>query len=848
MLSTGVARPVDAALPSSAIRRPVSIAEYTGAQPSSPARIIRQETGSPVHAIRPAALTLAEYMGPSSPARIIRQETGSPVHVIRPAALTLAEYMGNPSPIVSREPTELPEAYPPLSSPVQPAASHFRPVRSSPTYQAGAGYGAAPSPPQADRIISNPAGWAGVAPELHAPVLGQRKPSAAVQGGIATPLERFNSEHYVLTPRTARALTNSDTLLQHYGDVVFKQFDINSDRVISREELSRALNDLHQGLKLPPPSMATTEEALAKYDTHHSGTLDKEEFLNLFRSLLTTATAAMPPIVKEQPPVVAEQRADARERGSDNWLGDLVRLFWPWVRRAVRNFVMHGPVVEELQKQLPGPLKEEVSFTSFEIGHQPPRFGRFRVQEQKLTGVGDKGGDLHSIVLEVPMELETDTRIELTAGRVKVSVKNLTVRGRVCICFTPLLDKVPVAGGLQVYFVNTPEVDLHFGGALKIVELPLIQRALHSALNSAMRGQIVLPNRISVPLLPEDESVLEQLGCGYARPEMVVRIQVLKARGLNAADWALLGKGSSDPYAVVKLGSSSFKTDVISNTVDPVWDDAVGTFVVFDRDQQVTVKVWDKDPVKSDDFLGDVQLSVQKLLRGEPRHADGCSWHQHDLRLNTSQVKTDETLRSVISLRACQLRFSSNPQRFRNCTHCMLVVKLLRGSLPFDIAKQAAVQLELGGEKETSAKPTLKEGGAGSAKLSPETAGVVWKLEKKGMSINEISEVVGEDPALVRDALRTMQEHYKRDNGRKGSMLANAVWNQPFRLLAERPACRDLQVRLLRGRKEVDTFQVSVRPLTSRQPMTTRETYHLKEVGGCLDLALELLALVPAAG
>merc|ERR1712232_288451 len=108
------------------------------------------------------------------------------------------------------------------------------------------------------------------------------------------------------------------------------------------------------------------------------------------------------------------------------------------------------------------------------------------------------------------------------------------------------------------------------------------------------------------------------------------------------------------------------------------------------------------------DFLGEGDFAAKEFLRGHPRPSDGCSWHHLDLRLNTSQVETDESLRSVVSLRACQLRFSSNPQNLKSCSECLLIVKLLRGSLPLDVAKKATVQFDLGGESATSAKPTLK--------------------------------------------------------------------------------------------------------------------------------------------
>lgn len=37
-------------------------------------------------------------------------------------------------------------------------------------------------------------------------------------------------------------------------------------------------------------------------------------------------------------------------------------------------------------------------------------------------------------------------------------------------------------------------------------------------------------------------------------------------------DIGMLGKGKSDPYAIISVGAQTFKTDIINNTVNPKWD------------------------------------------------------------------------------------------------------------------------------------------------------------------------------------------------------------------------------------------------------------------------------------
>lgn len=47
---------------------------------------------------------------------------------------------------------------------------------------------------------------------------------------------------------------------------------------------------------------------------------------------------------------------------------------------------------------------------------------------------------------------------------------------------------------------------------------------------------------------------------------------MVEAKDLMKKDIGVLGKGKSDPYAVITVGAQQFKTQTIDNTVNPKWD------------------------------------------------------------------------------------------------------------------------------------------------------------------------------------------------------------------------------------------------------------------------------------
>lgn len=69
----------------------------------------------------------------------------------------------------------------------------------------------------------------------------------------------------------------------------------------------------------------------------------------------------------------------------------------------------------------------------------------------------------------------------------------------------------------------------------------------------------------------------------------VLRIHIVEAKNLMKKDISMLGKGKSDPYAIVTVGAQTFRTQTIDNTVNPKWDfwcevsDLYGGLVVFYR-------------------------------------------------------------------------------------------------------------------------------------------------------------------------------------------------------------------------------------------------------------------------
>ncbi|CAL1127430.1 unnamed protein product [Cladocopium goreaui] len=97
-------------------------------------------------------------------------------------------------------------------------------------------------------------------------------------------------------------------------------------------------------------------------------------------------------------------------------------------------------------------------------------------------------------------------------------------------------------------------------------------------------------------------------------PQETLRVTICSARNLRDADW-LPGSKGSDPFCeVIVDGKVIFKTEVVENSSDPVWD--ATTELLVAATDVLEFKISDYDEIGKADLLGRVSISSARLLKG----------------------------------------------------------------------------------------------------------------------------------------------------------------------------------------------------------------------------------------
>ncbi|XP_076012613.1 extended synaptotagmin-1-like isoform X2 [Genypterus blacodes] len=140
----------------------------------------------------------------------------------------------------------------------------------------------------------------------------------------------------------------------------------------------------------------------------------------------------------------------------------------------------------------------------------------------------------------------------------------------------------------------------------------------------------------------------------------LLRIHLLEASSLIAKDNMMGGmvKGKSDPYTKISVGEVTFKSNVIKENLNPVWNEMYEVVLKPQSELEVQVELFDKDMDK-DDFLGRLKVSMADIISSQYTDQwynlnDVKSGRVHLILEWVPTVSHPETLNQVLQLQSVQ--------------------------------------------------------------------------------------------------------------------------------------------------------------------------------------------------
>ncbi|XP_075981972.1 extended synaptotagmin-like protein 2 isoform X1 [Anticarsia gemmatalis] len=319
------------------------------------------------------------------------------------------------------------------------------------------------------------------------------------------------------------------------------------------------------------------------------------------------------------------------------WLNRILLQVWPNVNQFARN-ILKESIEPAVAESLANYKLNGFKFERVILGTIAPRVGGVKVYDKNLSR--------DEIIMDVDLFYAGDCDISFVLQRIRGGIKDLQIHGMVRVVMKPLINKMPLVGGLQIFFLNNPSIDFNLVGAADVLDMPGFSDILRRCIVEQVAKMMVLPNKLPIKLSDEIPTVDLRM----PEPEGVLRIHLVQAQNLMKKDVSMLGKGKSDPYAIITVGAQQWKTKHIDNNVNPRWDFWCEALISSRKSQVLQCELWDWDPgmgIQNDDYLGRCSLDISQVVRfGRLDTWQTLQQAKHgkvELRLSWHRLTTDVT-------------------------------------------------------------------------------------------------------------------------------------------------------------------------------------------------------------
>ncbi|CAE7940709.1 Esyt3, partial [Symbiodinium sp. KB8] len=144
-----------------------------------------------------------------------------------------------------------------------------------------------------------------------------------------------------------------------------------------------------------------------------------------------------------------------------------------------------------IQAALPPPLNI-IEFKEINLGDRKPVLGPIQTFFETQNG-------FEGLNIDTNVTWLCDGKIILRIGAVEIGIENFSLKGSVHLRLRPLLETLPVVGGMQITMLSPPMTHWTFTGGLALgLKMDIVTRTLRKVLADILSDMLVVPNQIFV--------------------------------------------------------------------------------------------------------------------------------------------------------------------------------------------------------------------------------------------------------------------------------------------------------------------------------------------------------------
>lgn len=129
------------------------------------------------------------------------------------------------------------------------------------------------------------------------------------------------------------------------------------------------------------------------------------------------------------------------------------------------------------------------------LGTIPPRVGGVKVYDKNISR--------NEIILDLDLFYAGDCDINFQLAGMRAGIKDFQIHGMIRVIMKPLISKIPLVGGLQIFFLNNPDIDFNLVGVADLLDMPGLSDMLRRIIVEQIGAIMVLPNKLPIVLSNE---------------------------------------------------------------------------------------------------------------------------------------------------------------------------------------------------------------------------------------------------------------------------------------------------------------------------------------------------------
>jgi len=318
------------------------------------------------------------------------------------------------------------------------------------------------------------------------------------------------------------------------------------------------------------------------------------------------------------PPNKSTSRLDEVRDYQPDFINGMIKVVWPIINDFSKE-IMHDVVEPAVRRALGELGADETTFSldhgNYTIGDKAFEFGKMRISTTTQNTTDEEMPKLRVVIVRTSIDWKSEMKVSANLLGTKLGIMNLGVVGDLMIELVGEMPKPPLFQGVRVSFVNPPEISLtaemENQFMSKVANFKQVKTTMVGVVEDQLAKKLVSPNRTGVRLDRRADifRTLFPRACG------ILKLTICRGEGLVAKDDNFLARATSDPFIKVTCGSMNFKTKTVMRTTDPVFDHVMYVPIHQPEEQRFNFVLTDKDTCSQDDFLGELNLGVEDLIR-----------------------------------------------------------------------------------------------------------------------------------------------------------------------------------------------------------------------------------------